>query len=216
MESPSSSAEGETELKREVTRLNRIAKPLLRELCRKHKLYQTPALNDVLYLHYQGIQFIEELEEYTELKCLWLENNAISKIEGLQNQTKLRSLFLHSNLIKQIENLENCKLLDTLNLTSNHIRKIENIGSEILPVLNTLYLASNYLQDAESLRELESCLYLSVLDLSDNRIDDLLAIKIFSKMPALRVLVLRGNPIVSMLPQYRKTVILECVIFKKI
>ncbi|XP_017860342.1 PREDICTED: dynein assembly factor 1, axonemal homolog [Drosophila arizonae] len=203
-------AAGAAAPRKEVTGLHRMTQQGLRELCKKDKLYQTPRLNDVLYLHYQGYQYIECLDEYTELKCLWLECNAISEIEGLEKQSKLRCLFLQNNLIKRIENLGSCPLLDTLNLSSNHIRLIENIGTDVLPVLNTLNISSNYLKDSESLARLVDCKTLAVLDLSNNRIDDILVVKIFEKMPCLKVLVLHGNPVVSRLPQYRKTLILAC------
>lgn len=33
----------------------RMTEELIRKHCKEHKLYQTPYLNDVLYLHYKGM-----------------------------------------------------------------------------------------------------------------------------------------------------------------
>ena len=51
----------------------------------------------------QGLSEIENLDEYVNLKCLWLENNCIKKIKSLDHLTQLKCLFLHQNRIEEIE-----------------------------------------------------------------------------------------------------------------
>lgn len=97
-----------------------------------------------------------------------------------------------------------------MNLCHNQIRVIENIGSDVLPVLNTLSISHNFLRTAEQLEGLRNCKFLSVLDISHNRIDDVTVVKILADMPELRVLTMTGNPVISQIPSYRKTMILEC------
>ena len=64
----------------------------VKKLCKQHKLYQTPYLNDKLFLHFKGYRKIENLENYTGIKVLWLEGNAISKIENLDHMKDLTCL----------------------------------------------------------------------------------------------------------------------------
>ena len=91
-------------------------------------LYIVQVSSYIILWNAVGIHEIECLEEYTGLKCLWLECNGIKVINNLENQTLLRCLYLHQNLIERIENLEALQQLDTLNVSNNLIKKIENLS----------------------------------------------------------------------------------------
>ena len=77
----------------------------IKEACLNNDGYEVPELNDKLYLHFKGYQRIENLDDYTGCKGLFLESNGPTKIENLEPVVLTRSLFLQQNLINKIENL---------------------------------------------------------------------------------------------------------------
>jgi hypothetical protein len=178
----------------------------LKKICKDLKQYNTAELNDKLYLHFKGWKCISPaLSAYTGVRALWLEGNGLQKIENLQDLKELRCLFLQQNLLEDIEGLDNLSELDTLNVADNQLRRISNLCH--LPVLKTLQAANNRLTDLSDVEHLALCKSLSVLDLSNNKIEDEGILAILEQMPELRVVQLQGNPVVRKISQYRKNVI---------
>lgn len=64
----------------------------LRQLCKEHRLYLTPALNDKLYCNFRGFGSVGGLEEYVNLKALFLEGNALDTLGGLPPLPQLKCL----------------------------------------------------------------------------------------------------------------------------
>ena len=182
--------------------MTEMTKKVLLDICKKLELYRTPELNDKLFLHYKGFRRVENLEEYTGLKCLYLEGNGLQKIEGLENQKEMRSLFLQENCIERIEGLDSMIHLDSINLESEF--RVENRESGSSEKLQTLQLQRNSLKEVDDLKGLLECPSIMCLDMQNNKIDDPAVLDLLVKMPNLRVLYLKGNPFIKKVRFYRK------------
>jgi dynein assembly factor 1 len=189
----------------EVKMSDRYFKKLFRENFGLY--YNTFELNEKLYLHYKGFRCIENLERFPDLKCIYLEGNGFTKIEGLGGNPGLRSLYIQENLFEKIENLDHLKDLHYLNLNDNYIKTIENLSGMSLETLQIKKnrVGMNGISDLMGLLEIPT---LSVLDISENNIDDPAIIDdVLVHMPNLRVLYLKGNPVCKQIRNYKKSII---------
>lgn len=110
-----------------------MTKPGLKKLCRELKLYNTPEINDRLYLHYKGFMRIENLDEYTGLKVIYLEGNGFTKIEGLENQKELRHLYVVIISILQFFLIANGLLCSSFSLEQVSARELHRTIGELKP-----------------------------------------------------------------------------------
>lgn len=142
----------------------RMTKEFLKKLLRSDiKLYYTtPYLNDILYLHYKGLDEIENLEEFTGLKCLYMEGNGkvfefsdslrILPIceKGWKISDKIILEFAPYSLgFTKLQGLEKQEDLRCLYIHENLIKKIENIDH--LKKLVSLNLTDNFIEKIENL-----------------------------------------------------------------
>ena len=175
------------------------------QTCEKHNLYQTPELNDVLYLHNKGFTKIRDLDPFINVKALWLNNNALTKIENIDKLAALTCLYLQENFLEHMTGLGALASLETLILSHNYIEKIEDLAG--CTSLTTLELDHNNLTDAKSLAGLAECPSLQVLNLSHNSITGEDILDVLKELKQLRVLKLEGNPAVRQITNYRRRLI---------
>jgi hypothetical protein len=171
---------------------------------------------------YHGFQKIKGLAQFTDLKCLWLQNNLIRHIgTGLQPLSQLTQLYINNNNLAEIEGLETLVNLTDLVLSNNNITKIE--GLQTLKKLVNLNLAGNTIRSG--LGHLQYCDSLESLDLKNNQLQadgtytclvdgeeknyQHSAIEALSRLPNLKVLYLKGNPVVRSITGYRRKVITD-------
>lgn len=176
----------------------------IRQSCMENNGYETPELNDKLYLHFRGFKRIENLDEYTACKAIWLDSNGLDKIEGLSSLTELRCLYLGKNLISKIEGLDTLVNLHTLDLSNNRITTLENLSCCL--GLKTILLGRNQLTTADSIRHVVDCQLLECIDVTNNQLDGEDVMSALAQVPALVTLSISGNEVCK-LPSFRKRTI---------
>ncbi|PSC73054.1 Dynein assembly factor [Micractinium conductrix] len=186
----------------------RMDGPALLAVCKAHKLYQTPALNDRLYANFRGFTELGGLEAYTGLRSLFLEGNSLGSVDGLPPLPELRCLFLQQNPLTGLSPaLAALPQLDTLNIAGNTLDGLGGLAG--CGALRTLVASDNRLgPDVGAVAALAACTQLESLDLQNNKLEEGPALlELLKGLPDLKCLYLRGNPLVSSMRSYRKTVV---------
>src|SRR3990167_8174490 len=186
----------------------KITLKYLKANCEYNRGYNTPELNDVLYLNHRGFRVMENLDEYYNCKVLHLDGNGLRAIQNISHMHNLRSLFLHDNLLTKMEGLSQFALLDTLNLANNMIEKIE--GIENCVKLTKLDMSGNKLTDYDSVRNLRFNPKINILILKENKLQyDERIIEMLGQELQVKYLHLGGNEFVRNCKNYRRKLVVE-------
>ncbi|XP_070581289.1 protein phosphatase 1 regulatory subunit 7-like [Ptychodera flava] len=156
------------------TASNRITSEINPQMILQHSGENTYDRIYEVDLHASKIAQINNLTKFAKVRILDLSCNYIKNIENLNLNTDLRELKLYGNQITEIKNLEGCKEMCNLLLQHNKIRSIGK-GLSNLRKLKMLRLDNNQICKVES-RELAVCGQLTFLDISNNRIDNLVSL----------------------------------------
>ena len=78
------------------------------------------------HLDYQAL-LIPAIDDLTNLKCLFLQQNCISIMENMDCLTDLDTLNLSNNLIKSIQGLSNLSKITTLTISHNFLQSADDI-----------------------------------------------------------------------------------------
>ncbi|XP_068862087.1 protein phosphatase 1 regulatory subunit 42 [Aphelocoma coerulescens] len=166
----------------------------------------------VLYLYDNQINQIQNLDFSSNITHLYLQNNCISSIENLSSLKKLEKLYLGGNCITVVEGLDKVGELRELHIESQHLP----LGEKLLfdPVslnslaksLSVLNISNNNIDELEELAVLENLSYLKAVD---NRLKHMKNLEVvLKKWTKLRRIDLMGNPICQK-PKYRDSIIVQ-------
>jgi len=123
---------------------------------------------DKLVLSFKKIVKIENLNGFSSLTTLKLDNNNIEDIVNLGHLTNLTWLDLSFNKIRKIQGLESLVNLQDLTLYSNKISYVEGLGT--LKKLQCLSLGNNRIDSLEQIINLRGIRTMKMLNLAGNPI----------------------------------------------
>lgn len=130
-----------------------------------------------LYLNFNRIREIIGLDNLSDLRSLYLQGNRISNISGLKNLKNLEYIYLNNNEISEIAGINYNTNLKMIQLFDNKISKIKGLKkTRYLEVLN---LRNNDIYEISGLTSLEN---LKRLDLSNNQINEIKGLENLTKL----------------------------------
>ncbi|XP_009872268.1 PREDICTED: protein phosphatase 1 regulatory subunit 42 [Apaloderma vittatum] len=166
----------------------------------------------VLYLYDNQISQIQNLDFASNITHLYLQNNCISCIENLSSLKNLEKLYLGGNCITVLEGLDKIDQIRELHIESQHLPLGEKLIFDprslrsLAKSLSVLNISNNNIDDLEELAVLENLSYLRAVDNQLQHMKDLEVV--LNKWTKLRRMDLAGNPICRK-PKYRDGIIVQ-------
>uniref|UniRef100_U3J8N4 Protein phosphatase 1 regulatory subunit 42 n=1 Tax=Anas platyrhynchos platyrhynchos TaxID=8840 RepID=U3J8N4_ANAPP len=166
----------------------------------------------VLYLYDNRISQIQNLGFASNITHLYLQNNCISCIENLSSLKNLEKLYLGGNYITVVEGLDKLEEIRELHIESQHLPLGEKLLFDprslrsLAKSLSVLNISNNNIDELEELAVLENLSYLRAADNQLKHMKDLEAV--LNKWPKLRRMDLAGNPICHK-PKYRDRIVVQ-------
>ncbi|XP_064301506.1 protein phosphatase 1 regulatory subunit 42 [Phalacrocorax carbo] len=166
----------------------------------------------VLYLYDNQISQIQNLDFASNITHLYLQNNCITCMENLSSLKNLEKLYLGGNCITVVEGLDKLEEIRELHIESQHLppgkkllfdpRSLRSLAKS----LSVLNISNNNIDELEELAVLENLAYLRAVDNQLQHMKDLEVV--LNKWTKLRGMDLTGNPICHK-PKYRDRIVVQ-------